>query len=250
MATLTHITFTGIDQFTDLDRLWDIHKIYPFAQFGVLTSVSFGRRGFEYPHPRIFKELYYRQVHERIPISLNVCGIMALSLATGRKEDLYEIVGAPYISAFDRLQLNHDSAHELETPCFILENCQIPQPYGEDIVPMFNNVVYSTPCSFYSDSSVLAGKDFIIKAKPWMKDRNVGFSGDISGHNINDVISKLESDPNLDRFWLNIETSLRTHDKFDLCKVERICQMVYDKFEDGKVNRICSLIDDLKQILT
>ena len=73
MATLTHITFTGIDQFTDLDRLWDIHKIYPFAQFRVLTSVSFGRRGFEYPRPSIFKDLYYRQVHERIPISLNVC---------------------------------------------------------------------------------------------------------------------------------------------------------------------------------
>ena len=250
MATLTHITFTGIDQFTDLDRLWDIHKIYPFAQFGVLTSVSFGRRGFEYPRPSIFKDLYYRQLHERIPISLNVCGIMALSLATGKNEDLYEIVGAPYLSAFDRLQLNHDSAHELETPCFILENCQIPQPYGEDIVPMFNNVFYSTPCSFYDDSHILAGKDFVIKAKPWMKDRNVGFSGDISEHNINDVISKLESDPNLDRFWLNIETSLRTHDKFDLRKVERICQMVYDNSEGGKVNRICSLIDDLKQILT
>ena len=28
MATITHITFTGVDQFTDLDRLWDIHKVY------------------------------------------------------------------------------------------------------------------------------------------------------------------------------------------------------------------------------
>ena len=49
--------------------------------------MNFGRCGVKYHNPIIFKDLYCRQVDKRIPISLNVCGLMAMNLSIGEKKD-------------------------------------------------------------------------------------------------------------------------------------------------------------------
>lgn len=37
---LTKVTFTGVDEKTDLDHLQEIGKKYPYVEFGVLMSYN------------------------------------------------------------------------------------------------------------------------------------------------------------------------------------------------------------------
>lgn len=52
MATLTHITFTGVDARTDTGRLLTIQARYPLAEFGVLMAAEPVKRPNRYPDPR------------------------------------------------------------------------------------------------------------------------------------------------------------------------------------------------------
>lgn len=228
MAHFTHITFTGVDEHTDLDRLWKIHEKYPFAEFGVLTSLNWEKNSDRYPNPTLFGELEKRQQKQRIPLSLHVCGAMARHTAIGKKEDLYSVVGLPYIFSFDRMQLNISSAHEINTSCFLFGREVIIQQKSVDKCPLFTAVAGSIPCSMLVDASGGTGKELTIKTEPWLKEFHVGFAGGIGEHNIKDVVTTLASDPNLDRFWVDMESSVRTDDKFDLDKVERVCKIVDD----------------------
>ncbi len=61
---LKHITFTGIDDRTDIAALQDIQRRYPYVEFGVLLSWS--RQGSErrYPSFRTIRIQKVRKVLE------------------------------------------------------------------------------------------------------------------------------------------------------------------------------------------
>lgn len=50
---LTKVTFTGIDEKTNLERLSKLQKEYSFAEFGILVSYDWKENGNRFPDPRI-----------------------------------------------------------------------------------------------------------------------------------------------------------------------------------------------------
>lgn len=48
---LTHITFTGVDEWTDIDQLVDIQRRYPKVEFGVLVSRKWQENNDRYMSP-------------------------------------------------------------------------------------------------------------------------------------------------------------------------------------------------------
>ena len=52
-----------------------------------------------------------------------------------------------------------------------------------------------------------------------------GFAGGITTENVADKINSI-MDYNLDCFWIDMESGVRTYDKFDLDKVEAVLEIV------------------------
>ena len=57
---LTHITFTGIDERTDLDRVERISEQHPYVEWGILLSYHWWENGNRYPNPKILDRLEHR----------------------------------------------------------------------------------------------------------------------------------------------------------------------------------------------
>ncbi|MGY4224421.1 phosphoribosylanthranilate isomerase [Bradyrhizobium sp. USDA 4503] len=60
-------------------------------------------------------------------------------------------------------------------------------------------------------------------------DRLVGYAGGISPDNIGGVMSVLEQMPG--RYWIDIESGVRTDDRFDIEKCRAVCEAVFEKGE-------------------
>lgn len=74
---LRYVTFTGIDERTDLERLEYIQHRYPYAEFGLLLSNKWKENGNRYPHPAIASLLAGRGLN----LSIHLCGDFARTAA-------------------------------------------------------------------------------------------------------------------------------------------------------------------------
>ena len=54
---LTKVTFTGVDERTDVKRLVQLQKKYPFVEFGVLLSYDWQENGNRFLDPLILSVL-------------------------------------------------------------------------------------------------------------------------------------------------------------------------------------------------
>ena len=54
---LTKVTFTGVDERTDLKRLARLQRAFPFAEFGFLISKDWRQNGNRFPNPNIMWNL-------------------------------------------------------------------------------------------------------------------------------------------------------------------------------------------------
>ena len=73
MEKLVGISFNGIDEQTNLERLCDIQKKYPIAEFGVLLSENWYKNGNRYYNP---SNLYKLQ-DLGLNLSAHLCGTLA-----------------------------------------------------------------------------------------------------------------------------------------------------------------------------
>lgn len=72
---LTKVTFTGIDEKTNLERLSKLQKEYPFAEFGILVSYDWKENGNRFPDPRILGNL-----RNMVLISPHIFAVKQLSM--------------------------------------------------------------------------------------------------------------------------------------------------------------------------
>jgi phosphoribosylanthranilate isomerase len=54
----------------------------------------------------------------------------------------------------------------------------------------------------------------------------VGYSGGIGPDNVLEILKEINSSG---KYWIDMETNIRTNDRFDLDKVELVCKLVYEK---------------------
>ena len=240
-ANLCHITFTGIDERTDIHALREIQREFPIAEFGVLMSYNWKENGNRFLNPKLIRGLRSELNDRRLNLSLHVCGSAAHDAAIG---DWYR-VDRPMrynIDIFQRCQLN--IAGRIDNPIY----ARLPMIIGQEVIIQQKDVYH---CELYAETlkhwfpypnffSVLLdasggrGVDTPIEviSDPLFK---VGYAGGFNPDNVADKLSYLLEHDTYD-FWIDMETGVRTDDWFDLNKVVKvlqICKQVLDYHKKG-----------------
>lgn len=231
---LQHITFTGVDAKTDINRLKKIQKQYPIAEFGVLTSYHWYENGYRYLDPREFRYL----TRAGLKLALHICGQAASDAARGEWSEIHYLSWGKY-RYFRRIQLN--VAERKDVPPMVEHS-----PWGNEIIiqqkaqnelPLYENTLadwqeYNGQLSVLLDSSGGRGIDTKLKVLPL--NGKVGYAGGFSPDNVEEKLSFLMSHITMGEFWIDMESGVRTDDWFDLDKVERvleICQPIIEKYQ-------------------
>lgn len=227
------ITFTGVDEMTDLVELSKVQKHWPIAEFGVLTSYNAAENGNRFPGKERIDEL----ARLNLNLSLHVCGKATADAAAGKWDNINKLVspenGKGNLGAFRRIQLNIVGRDDIPVFCF-------PPRYSwqEIIIQARNaddNERYNasrgkwTECreqfSILLDGS--GGRGLETKLEILPTDGKVGYAGGFSPENINAKLEFLMENVKAGMFWIDMESRVRTDDWFDLGKVVEVLE-AYD----------------------
>ena len=85
---LSKVTFTGVDERTDVKRLVQLQKRFPFVEFGVLLSYDWQDNGNRFPDPLFLSVLRDRELN----LSAHFCGQAAIDVAVGKKFKIEKLV--------------------------------------------------------------------------------------------------------------------------------------------------------------
>ena len=220
------LTFTGVDQGTDLGRLEHIWVQYPGAEFAVLVG---GSTGLTPGNPRFPNPIWIEAITDignklGRCAAMHLCGPYAKHANGGRITKLREIT-----RGFARIQVNSQDeeyrmaqiaamATSLEgNPQIIVQTRMNPPQAPEDqkIAALF-------------DRSGGNGEDWIDTwRRPAVDDGRVGFAGGLGPKNIEKALS-IVGEWGITT-WLDMESGVRTDDRFDLDKVEAVCAATWGK---------------------
>ena len=217
---LTKVTFTGVDERTDLSRLAALQENYPFAEFGVLLSYDWQENGNRFPAPVFLNTLK----DLRLKLSAHFCGLLAVDIARGKLFKMSELLNGCQ-KIFRRCQLNL-KAGEMITELRKLQ----PIPFMREIIIQMHSpemcrrfLCGDRPknASFLLDASGGNGIDtpIDIVTAPGV---HIGYAGGIGPDNVAEKLRTLLAYPSDESFWVDMETRVRTDDWLDLDKVEQV----------------------------
>lgn len=223
---LTKVTFTGIDSWTDLQRLTHLSQQYPYAEFGLLVSKDWRQNGNRFPNPNIMWNLANQWSQQPFSLSLHICGELAMEAAKGdwSYDTFSEAMNAPeLITIFERVQLNvnskplFDELHRFRKGRIEL----IVQMRSASICKQFLEGGSPEGMSYLIDSSGGRGIDTPIEVVD-APDIHIGYAGGIGPENVKEKLQYLLQYPSDGEFWIDMESRVRTEDRFDLDKVEEV----------------------------
>ena len=219
---LNRVTFTGVDDRTNIEDLVYLTNKYPFVEFGILVSKNGSNSGDinRYPNLTILKRLKNKGLN----LSCHICGSIARQIVQKNDwSELEKLLGKD-IEVFNRFQLNVCGIHKFskgitfrEDKEFIiqLKNDLSLYDYYKDLPNVFG----------FQDNSGGVGKF----EDNWLdSDRYFGYAGGLSVENVEKVIEDLII-VNNDNFWIDMETSVRMNDWFDTKKCEEVLK-ICEKF--------------------
>ncbi|MBQ8709384.1 MAG: hypothetical protein IJ550_02215 [Bacteroidaceae bacterium] len=219
---LKHVTFTGVDERTDLDRLQEIQKQYPYTEWGILTSYHWYENGNRYLSPQIIDKLRGRGLN----MALHVCGSAAHDAAKGKWNKIRKhTLGCLWL--FNRVQLNvanrQDNPLRMSSTPSLNTELIIQQRPNKTTLYEDSKWIGEGNVSMLLDASGGKGIDTPIVLYP--SDGKIGYAGGINPDNVEEKMSFLLSHVTMGEFWIDMESGVRTNDWFDLDKVERVLQI-------------------------
>lgn len=224
---LKHVTFTGVDERTDIKALQELQQRFYFAEFGVLTSLHYYENGNRYLTPSKFQNFHGKGLN----LSLHLCGSIAREAANGRWAEVDRLT-LDTLHLFKRVQLNIANRKDNPSFCwipFVIWQELIVQQKDVDNMDVFTNTVerwqyHSDPISVLLDASGGRGVDTPIDILPnkWWK---VGYAGGINPDNVEEKLTILMESPKVENFWIDMESGVRTDDWFDLNKVAKVLEI-------------------------
>lgn len=219
------ITFTGIDDQTDLDAAAELAALYPI-EFGVLFSPK--RQGLEPRYPRwdtiqeaaIFRRRL-RQHGNSFNLAAHLCGEYANDIVQhGHAKGIDAVLGR----FFDRAQVNH---REPDTHTIGLWAKRV----GIDVIAQHryrDGFVTENGVHLLFDQS--GGRGLVPDSWPMAgDDENLyGYAGGLNPDNVGDIVKLIGK--HTARYWIDMETGVRDeNDRFSLEKCRAVCESVYGK---------------------
>lgn len=231
---LKHITFTGVDESTDIAQLQEIQKAFPLAEFGILTSYKWADNGPRYPSPDFIEAIRYKGLN----LALHVCGKAAHDVSLKDGWDKYEkTLGKEVLTGFKRIQINVGKRSDNPEYCWIpivIGQELIIQSNGADCTSLFESTINHWASAPYPHRDTIStlidpsggrgqSSEIVLYKRPGFKR---GYAGGINPTNVEEKLSYLlanESNP----FWIDMESGVRTDNLFDLNKVVQVLQTCY-----------------------
>ncbi len=206
------ITFTGADNWTDVDGMRALSKRYPI-EWGILFSPKRQGNDPRYPDGQAMSRLIWSDLR----LSAHLCGAYSESVMAGES-----IIDIPVdLGYFQRIQVNHAAP----VPARII---QFRNGWGR-----MRCIAQSRTDAFPTDTSVdwlfdrSAGSGIVPTAWPPHPGgrRLLGYAGGIGPDTIASVMSALKQMTG--PYWIDMESGVRTDDRFDLDKCRQVCVAVY-----------------------
>jgi hypothetical protein len=215
---LNRVTFTGVDDKTNIDDLVYLTEKYPFVEFGILVSKNNSNNGTvnRYPNLTILKRLKNKGLN----LSCHICGSIARQIVQKNDWSELEILLGKDMEIFKRFQLNVSNIHKFSKEISFRE--------GKDFIIQLKDD--TSLYDYYKDlPNVLGFQDNsggLGKFEDnWIdSDRYFGYAGGLSVENVEKVIEDLLIVNNSD-FWIDMESSVRTNDRFDTKKCEEVLKI-------------------------
>ena len=208
------ITFTGIDSKTNLSDVVSLSRRYP-VEWGILFRGGNSPRGMS---ERDRTEAIEYLTEKSVRLSAHLCGKYA-SAWVNREEPVQ-------ITEFDRVQINKSSYTEDEIDSIKMEAVkQAVQPiiqWREESFPKDGHVKNVQLLLDRSGGRGVTETSFPKHPRP--DAITIGYAGGIGPDNVKDVILKLEG-----KYWIDMESKVRTEDLLDLDKCESVLRQVYDE---------------------
>jgi phosphoribosylanthranilate isomerase len=220
---LKYCSITGADDEIDVEDLSVLAEKYPFAECAILLlPASAGKPRF--PTAK-WIENFARKYRGRHP-AMHLCGQALLDFIAKKPE----ILGL--MSGFRRIQLNLKFGDvegkykpaELAARVKEFPKWEFILQYAKDkknILPLFTNVL--NHAVLFDES---AGRGISPdKWDPPLSGRFCGYAGGITPDNVAKNLKILSRIAIGKTIWIDMESGIRTHDKFDLDKVRRVLEI-------------------------
>lgn len=228
MAILRQITFTGIGVGTDLKVLKEIQDEYPLVEWGVLLSKNWQENGPRFFDPSQLNTLRWQGLN----LSCHLCGSAARAIVSENWEPAFEVTRGMF-GLFQRCQVNismeqpNDKTQYMRPPIDLSE--LIIQQKSAGAMNIFNAIKNRTKMSVLLDASGGRGIDTPVKPLniPGLK---VGYAGGLNPDNVGEKLEYLLENVE-GEFWIDMESGVRTDDRFDIDKcvsVLQTCQKIME----------------------
>lgn len=210
------VTFTGVDDWTDVNYMVALSRRFPI-EWAILLSPS--RQGTDdprYPGPETLSKVAWATSWPRFRLAAHLCGGHSRAIV-----EMRDVCDIPIdLGVCDRIQINHPTP----IPSRIVE-------FRKGWGPM--RCIAQTQAEAFPDD---ARVDWLCDAsggrgvarESWPRhpggDRLVGYAGGLNPDNVREAIARIDSSG---PFWIDMETGVRTDNRFDLSLCERACNEVF-----------------------
>ena len=224
---ITKVTFTGIDEKTDISRVVDISERYPFVEWGVLVSKSQTGESRRFPRLDFIYEFASNTMFKDNGLSLHLCGRYVRDLLKGNGS--FITTDLKFIwDFFQRVQINtHGEKHEISGA----------MPYVLNVWPgkeyIFQNDQKNYEAFHTAESKGVNVSSLFdlshgagVLPEKWPKSPSnikTGFAGGLGPENIVEQVDKINEAAEGADIWIDMETRVRSNDWLDLDKVVEVC---------------------------
>lgn len=221
---INKVTFTGIDNKTNLNDLIILQQEYPFVEYGMLISENNTNNDTNprYPSLRILDGLEKGMLN----LSLHVCGKLARDIVQYNNwEPVYKMMGT-YMDLFSRIQLNVAGTRKISKDLTFPEDKDIIIQLTQNKLDIYET--YKEPPHICGFQDASGGRGIVSCG--WMKTQDIyfGYAGGINEENVLNVIQEINA-VNSNDFWIDMESSIRTDDIFDIEICRKICMLISEK---------------------
>ena len=221
---IERVTFTGVDEHSDVERMTRIAGVHRFAEFAVLAGSSTGQ------HPRFPSLTTIERFREHassngLHAAIHLCGRLARAVRDG------DLTTATTLGrGFERMQINLPRENRAAGAARASE---LAAATGCRIIVQHDGPWSATPrrdddhLEYLFDASGGRGEEAFGRwpQPPAGSTQRWGYAGGVGPETIHQALA-FAGRHEESRLWFDMESGVRTQEVFDLDKVEQVCERV------------------------